>query len=112
MTPRLKILCVAALLLASMVQPVRVVETTTVIGRLDWARNSVCEWPPGTFLRDYVQDGCGEMWLARGPFPTGGEWAGWGIHATGHIVVNGSCTILEVSSYTVCPPPPPDMPDG
>lgn len=81
-----------------------------VTGELRWTTASVCEWPPGQFLLDYVADGCGREVFFSGPgFPTTGELAGAEVWASGDLVRNGSCTILVVTSVEVCEDPDPDM---
>ena len=74
------------------------------IGPLKWTQFSVCEWPLGHHLNYYTGDG-DDLWFAGDLVPSDDRWRGATILATGHLRVNGSCTILEVTAADVRLPP-------
>ena len=103
-------LWLAVLLLATLAAASPVESTTTVIGPMQWTHNSVCEWPPGTYLTDYMGN-CGqEIFLSWDGFPGDGSLTGQQVWVSGKLVRNGSCTILVVRQLKVCDPgPAPDV---
>lgn len=79
-----------------------------VAGELLWTQASTCEWPPGTFLNYYVQ-GCrleDQVFLAGSQLPADGAAAGERVWATGRLLRNGSCLILDVAECQTCTPTP------
>lgn len=103
--------CLAALLLAMAGAAPRGRSTAGMVaGELHWTHNSVCEWPVGTFLLDYVGGACGqEIFLSGDPFPSGGQYEGNNVTASGQFVINGSCLVLVVDRVEMCEPPDPDV---
>ena len=73
-------------------------------GRLNWTRNSVCEHPlhPGVFLQYYLTDGCQHERFLYGSLTRG--MVGSTIWAEGTLLQNGSCKILDITSYSMCVP--------
>ena len=100
---------IAGLLLLLALVPGPDADPATVIGPLEWTQYSVCEWPINHYLHYYVTDCCGnEIWFYGDMIPDDGQWQDGSIYATGGIINNGSCTILEVREADVCLPPEPD----
>ena len=76
-----------------------------VVGKINWTRNSVCEHPlhPGLFLQYYVTDGCQRELFLYGSLTRG--MVGSTIWAEGTLLQNGSCKILDITSFSLCVPP-------
>jgi hypothetical protein len=71
-------------------------------GQVRYTRFSVCEHPnhPGVFLQYYLTDGCNHELFLYGSLGPGA--VGSSIWAEGSLVENGSCKVLDVTTYTLC----------
>lgn len=83
-----------------------------VAGELHWTHNSVCEYPIGVFLQDYVGGACGEVFLSGDLFPSNGQYEGNQVVAGGVFVQAGNCLVLVANRVDLCEPPDPPDPDG
>ena len=69
--------------------------------QLTWHRNMICEWPIGQFT-NYTA-GEGDVVLAGTPHDN--RWNNQYFQLSGHLVNNGSCTMLVVDKATACSVP-------
>jgi len=103
------VLALALLASVGAATPGRRATVAVVSGELLHAGASVCEYPLGVYLLDYVSGGCGREIFFAGPgFPTGGDHAGATIWTSGELVQSNSCTVLVVQRYELCDGPDPD----
>lgn len=77
------------------------------VGKISWTRNSVCEHPlhPGLFLQYYLTDGCQRELFLYGELTR--DMVGRTLWAEGTLLHSGWCTILDITSFSVCLPPSP-----
>lgn len=94
-----KLIILALLLLALLGATSK--QEVVIIGELYYTRNSVCEWPIGVYLNNYVTDGCGhEIWFAKTNLQPGVN-----VWATGYLVTSNSCTVLVPRQIDLCDRP-------
>ena len=88
-----------ALLFFSIISVAQATQNECVL--LTWHRTMICEWPIGQFT-NYTA-GEGDVVLAGTPHDN--RWNNQYFQLSGHLVNNGSCTMLVVDKATACSVP-------